>query len=218
MTADQAKMYDCIADEIEKNHATEVDIRRFHVRSQTAAYETACSRSYQMQLSFRHPELFYARIRAGSWNPYTGEDTSMTVTYLTSRAKIKAMTRQYDRALNKIVTKAEKEKTKKKQVAVVNEEICRICSYDSSGKSAHHADAYGCLVEKKALCTGYALGAAACFRKLGIENSFVYSAKKNHIWNKVKIGGRWYQVDVCWNDRGKNASTEYLLKTHLKGH
>lgn len=218
MSENHAKMYDYIAEEISQNHVSQVDISRFHIHSEVLSYEEAYSRSYQTQLEFRHPELYYVQIKTGSWNPYTEEESTMTVRYLMSEKEIRSSTQKYNRILDGILAKAEKEKSLRKQVAVVNREICRICSYDQTGGSPHDNDAYGCLVKRKAVCSGYALAAAACFNRLGIENSFVYSYKKNHVWNKVKIGGKWYQVDICWNDRGKTASTEYLLKSHLANH
>lgn len=33
----------------------------------------------------------------------------------------------------------------------------------------------------------------------------------NHAWNKVKLDGKWYNMDVCWADTA-NAS-DYDLKT-----
>lgn len=41
-----------------------------------------------------------------------------------------------------------------------------------------------------------------------------------HEWNKVLIDGKWYNVDVCWNDTGRNKyfyflkSDKYFKRTH----
>lgn len=218
MSENRELMYDYIAKEIKQHHAAKVDIEKFHIKTQMIADDQSYRLSYQTQLEFRHPELFYVQIDTCSWKPYTNEECTMGVTYLASQPRIRTMNRKYRKALNRIVAKAKKETSGKKQVTVVNREICRLCAYDSTGKHSHSTDAYGCLVNKKANCSGYALGAAACYNKLGIRNSFVYSYTKNHVWNKVKIGGKWYQVDTCWNDMGKTASSRYLLKTHLAGH
>ena len=33
----------------------------------------------------------------------------------------------------------------------------------------------------------------------------------SHQWNKVMLDGKWYNIDVCWNDTGFNAY-KYFLK------
>ena len=33
-----------------------------------------------------------------------------------------------------------------------------------------------------------------------------------HQWNKIMLDGKWYNIDVCWNDTGMN-----LYKYFLKG-
>ena len=35
---------------------------------------------------------------------------------------------------------------------------------------------------------------------VNIENRMVVSNNMNHAWNMLKIGGKWYHVDVTWDD------------------
>ena len=58
----------------------------------------------------------------------------------------------------------------------------------------------GTLVEGKAVCQGYALAYQYLLNKVGIESKYVASSVMNHGWNLVKIFGRWYHVDVTWDD------------------
>lgn len=105
-----------------------------------------------------------------------------------------------------------------KQVEYVNWRMKKMCSYDWSayyssdyGRYADSYDAYGCLVKGKAVCSGYADAFNAIMVELNIPSKIVMSS--DHAWNKVKIGNRWYHVDVTWNDCLNN--NEYLLsKTH----
>ncbi len=61
--------------------------------------------------------------------------------------------------------------------------------------------AYGALVERKAVCQGYALAFQLFMQRLGIESVFVSSALMNHAWNMVKLDGNWYHVDCTWDDQ-----------------
>ncbi|MBQ6529901.1 MAG: hypothetical protein IJI39_03120, partial [Clostridia bacterium] len=54
--------------------------------------------------------------------------------------------------------------------------------------------------EKTGVCQGYTYLYMTAMRKLGIECAPVPSDALNHIWNKVKIEGEWYNVDVTYDD------------------
>ena len=105
-------------------------------------------------------------------------------------------------------------KTKKgtvEKIKYVNWRMKKMCRYCDKG--ADVTDAYGCLVNGRAVCNGYAYAFHALMLDLGIQEKFIASAKYNHIWNLVKVGNRWYHVDVTWNDCQND--NEYLLsKTH----
>lgn len=60
--------------------------------------------------------------------------------------------------------------------------------------------AYDLLVTKTAVCQGYANAYYLVMKKLGIDARIVGSDEINHAWNLIKIGGKWYHVDVTWND------------------
>ena len=59
--------------------------------------------------------------------------------------------------------------------------------------------------------------------KLGIPCEFVSNPTMTHIWNKVKIGGKWYHIDTCWDDAGSKSNRKYFLLSgskmnKVKGH
>lgn len=76
---------------------------------------------------------------------------------------------------------------------------------------------YGVLVKGTGVCSGYARAAALLLSKAGIENLLqdgyanIYGA---HEWNKVKIDGKWYHLDITFDDpvpdRGSKVSYEYF--------
>lgn len=59
---------------------------------------------------------------------------------------------------------------------------------------------YGALQEGKAVCQGYAYAYYILLNNVNIENRMVVSNNMNHAWNMLKIGGKWYHVDVTWDD------------------
>ena len=78
---------------------------------------------------------------------------------------------------------------------------------------------YSALIEQKAVCAGYALGATFVLRTFGIPCIYVSGNTKeggSHGWNLVQIGGQWYHYDPTWNDRdNSNYYTDYLAYFNL---
>ena len=61
-------------------------------------------------------------------------------------------------------------------------------------------DIYNFVKWGKGVCQGYAYFYAYVLRSVGIDCDFVISEEMNHMWNIVKVGGEWYNVDVTYDD------------------
>ena len=71
---------------------------------------------------------------------------------------------------------------------------------ESSTDSPEADSIYGALVNKKALCEGYAKAFSYLCNLAGIENMIVTGyTNVAHMWNMVKLDGNWYHVDVGWD-------------------
>lgn len=89
--------------------------------------------------------------------------------------------------------------------------------------------AKGALINKVAVCQGYALGFKALCDEAGIKCEMVYGTGTSmgqsisHAWNVVCVDGQWYQIDTTWDDpiidsiseeeckKGANLSYAYYL-------
>lgn len=117
--------------------------------------------------------------------------------------------RQLRNAVRKIAKKARKRKGKVAQIRYVNNVLEKRITYGMGTR--HYRDAFGALVQRRAVCAGYARAFALIMNELGIENAFEHTS--GHIWNRVRLGRSWKVVDVTWNDGTR--SNRYLLKdTH----
>ena len=79
---------------------------------------------------------------------------------------------------------------------------------------SHKAE--GALLKKVAVCDGYAHAFQMVMKKLKIPCRFVVggSSGVGHGWNMVKLGGKWYHIDVTFddpivNDSNKNTKPYY---------
>ncbi|QHT58977.1 hypothetical protein GXP70_02710 [Paenibacillus lycopersici] len=77
--------------------------------------------------------------------------------------------------------------------------------YDNYLKDTVPADSYsafGSLVRGTAVCQGYAYAAHIMLELAGIDSQIVTGTANGggHAWNKVNIGGEYYNLDVTWDD------------------
>lgn len=91
-------------------------------------------------------------------------------------------------------------------------------SYESTA-NAHNA--YGAIVEGKAVCEGYAEAYQYLLQLAGLQSFIVTGTGVNpdtgvseaHAWNIVRIDGRYYHVDPTWDDQGEHLFYAYFNKT-----
>lgn len=81
--------------------------------------------------------------------------------------------------------------------------------------------AYGALVEGSAVCEGYAKAMKLLLNSAGIHCITVTGTLSNqgHMWNMVKVGGKWYNVDVTSDDGTAGLYHHYFNQTdeHMRG-
>lgn len=115
---------------------------------------------------------------------------------------------------------------------ILHDELLRLCSYDqeTAGASDPAAssviafNAYGALVEGKAVCEGYSRAMQLLLERAGIQSTVVtgFDDKgQTHMWNLVTIDGQNYHLDPTWNDSEDmlrhtyfNITTKDLTLTH----
>lgn len=79
--------------------------------------------------------------------------------------------------------------------------------YGSSYGETDAHNVYGALINKEVVCEGYARAFKYILDGLNIENVLVSGTATNsdgktesHAWNYVKLDGKWYAIDVTWDD------------------
>lgn len=177
-----------------------------------------------------HPDLFYADVFATSLT--AGIQGKEYVAYLDSsrvlstykgasigsESAVNEAILKYDRAIDTIVTEAEKLNGVTEKIQYVNDYIGEHNTYGFGTKvegdknvDTPKADfihtSYGALVNGESVCEGYAKSFKAVMDRLGIPCVCVsgYAAATEggnlqpHMWNYVQTDGMWYAVDVTYN-------------------
>ena len=128
--------------------------------------------------------------------------------------------------INKIVDKVITDKITnntptREKIKIVHDYIIDNTEYDrlkyenKKDKTYKSNTAYGVLIEGYGTCNGYADAMAIFLNEMNIINYKI--SNKEHIWNLVYIDGKWYHLDLTWDDpisdKNINRDTYFLITT-----
>ena len=124
--------------------------------------------------------------------------TTMKLTYFTDDYNTaQRMVSDLESAANKVVSRISGYSDYNK-VKYIYEWLCTNNTYGGTYESS----SYGSIVAGGANCLGYAEGTFYLLSKAGFDVVYAtgYGTDQNHAWVKVKINGKWYNVDTTWGD------------------
>ena len=190
------KLYNQISDNIDSEYEPS-----FYAEGNLSEYQiTQAVEAYKND----HPEVFWLK----SYYEYENFDyeTGIWLTYTMSGDKLVTAKKEFNTAVDTI-SQSVPYGTECEREEYIHNYIINNCDYDeeaaeSEGVQGNENDAYGVFVDGKAVCEGYSKAFQIlcnkadidCIQLMGIVDS------DNHVWNCVKIGGDWYQIDVTWDD------------------
>lgn len=148
-----------------------------------------------------NPELFYVRfnelvINHGRYKTY------VTMSYRESGKALDDMRAEFDAAVQEGLDAAYGLTTDFARELAVHDWLVGRCSYASAETDDIYNTAYGALVLGRAYCDGYAYAMKAIFDESNMTSAVVYGSvnEAEHVWNLVRIDGRYYHLDAMWND------------------
>ena len=85
-----------------------------------------------------------------------------------------------------------------------------VLNVESAVEGDYVDSVYGALVNKRALCEGYAKAFSYLCNLIGVENMIVTGyTGVDHMWNMVKLEGSWYHVDIGWDQPSEALRERY---------
>lgn len=99
------------------------------------------------------------------------------------------------------------------KIKKIHDAICeRVVYYDDGDRKVHSA--YSAIEEGRAVCQGYATLFYAMGLEAGLKVRCVQGTGNGgaHLWNIVKLGNRWYNMDVTWDDQTDGIRYTYYMK------
>ena len=206
--------------------------------------EAVLNQSFQLAinaLNFDHPDLFYldvskiyllTKITTKLWiTTYEVEiGSSQGQNYLNPSFASKA---DVDQAIDKI--EAEKQRIKARlygnienQIKGVHDYLVDQLEYESTLSKDNIYNLYGAMINHLTVCEGYARSFKYLMDDLGVPCLIACGTAvnnsgetENHAWNYVLLNGKWYAVDVTWDDPviigNGRVSQDIKYRYYLKG-
>ncbi|MBD5474450.1 MAG: hypothetical protein HDR17_00425 [Lachnospiraceae bacterium] len=146
-----------------------------------------------------HPDLYFVERRYG----YRGNGTiitAITFTYINTYDDA-----AFKQSVTTALSRVDSQMSDLEKAVVLHDYLTVNCEYDYQNYLnktilPDSYNAYGTLVNRTAVCQGYALTYKYLLNQVGIDCYMVTSTSMNHAWNMIVLDGKYYQVDVTWDD------------------
>ncbi len=191
-------------------------------REKTIVFDWDCSESVFdvfSRILADHPELFWYSGSASLTVKTTGTSVLVEFTpevFITEK-EIEIRAEKLEERAEEIILRCGKEAELYERLLRLHDILVDETDYDSETAQAvlgadpesndginQSSSAYGCLVNRRAICSGYAAAFQLLAGRLGAECRRVEGAEERsgapHEWNLLCLDGEWYHVDVTWDD------------------
>ncbi len=160
-----------------------------------------------------HPEVFWLGLEV-SYSRIGDNVTDFSLSRKYSVTEAAEMANAIDNVVNSIIALIPDNATDMEAEIIIVNWLKDHITYGYSEFNCYTL--YGCLVERTCVCEGYSEAFQYICGKIGIPATSVTgvantgNALEGHKWNALKIGGKWYQLDVTWVDVATNHGVLYI--------
>lgn len=191
LTSKQKKLYGLMYEGIKKH-------------SKTIKVSSANAEISDIEPAFRavegdNPQFFW--INGSLQYTYFGKKAMEIIPgYSRSESEAKKIQKKLDKETDKIIKKALKYDNLFDRVLYLHDVVVDLTTYSASG-SYHIREVDGPVLNGIALCEGYSKAFSYLCQSVGIENICIMGTSNGlHMWNMVKLEGKWYHVDPTFDD------------------
>ncbi|MBQ8781820.1 MAG: hypothetical protein IJZ72_09125 [Oscillospiraceae bacterium] len=151
---------------------------------------------YQMIYNSEHTIYYIDTQMKYTTNVKTNRIVSAELCYIYTADEVNSMQKKIDAAADKIKNGITENMTEYDIVKHFFDNLVMGCVYDLEAENCR--DLYGCLVNGRAVCGGYAKSFSYLCDSVGIQSLTITGDFDGtpHMWNMVQIGGDWYHIDV----------------------
>lgn len=155
------------------------------------------------------PDLFWVGGYTSTYSPIRAE-VSFTVAADLTAEQLAPMYEALMEKTQEITAGAKAYATDRERILYVHDYLVTHTVYDTAGAASISAEgplglystAYGCIVDGSAVCQGYAEAFKLLMQQLDIPCGICsgMAGGESHAWNWVQLDGKYYWIDVTWDD------------------
>lgn len=192
LTSTQKQVYAKLF-EAAKAHADSADL------SGIGAVKSDIEKTY-WAFDYDNPQFFWLA-NGYSYTTMGSQVIGMTMVYSRSKSEADKIAPLFEQAAQEIVDDALAADDLFERVKIIHDAIVDRTEYTIRGAS-YISEADGPLVYGKALCEGYSKAFMYLCQRVGIQCICVagYGNSEAHMWNMLQLDGKWYHMDVTWDD------------------
>lgn len=156
------------------------------------------------ELERRHPEIFWINGYTIKYNDVSAEITLKVMNQYPAET-LKQMSAELEKQVESALREINASGSDYDKALAVHDYLVEYTEYNvaavNMGKGLW-STAYGCLIERSAVCQGYAQAFQILTNRLGLECGICSGDAKGepHAWNYIKLNQQYYWVDVTWDD------------------
>jgi len=159
---------------------------------------------------YEHPELFWL---GNAYSSEFYEDslivTSIKIKYNDTVKDIENAKKKFDNEVNKIINEVKNYKYDYEKEKYVHDILIKMIKYNKDAIS--NQSAYDALVNKEAVCAGYAKAFQLIMNKLGIPTYYITGiSTENHAWNLIELEDGFYNIDLTFDDQEDRIIYKYF--------
>lgn len=164
-------------------------------------------------------------------NPYSyvvdGNNFTLTLCSPFTYKQYEKYRGQLNSVINSVLKSLKPNMSEFERELYIHDYLVKNCVYkEKADDNDNRYTIYGCLVEQSAVCEGYKnafqqLLAYCGIKSYGVSGSLDDSDNVDHVWNAVRINGKYYHTDVTWDDAEDivmydyfNLTTKEIKHTH----
>ncbi len=146
---------------------------------------------------YNEPMLFYLQLSYYVWPGSNNTISKIQPIYTMTKSEANTATSYVNGEIEKIIATVPDNLDDYEKALYLYEYIVLSFDYDHSLKIY---DLYNFLKNGVGVCQAYSLLYDELLYRCGIDSRAVTSDTLVHMWNEIKLNGKWYQVDVTWGD------------------
>lgn len=158
------------------------------------------------KMEYEYPELYWLQDKQN----YEKDENGKVTVYIQYYGDGLDRREELENEWQLVKEKTENCKTDLEKALVVHDYLCDTITYVDDNEPERQ-DIEGAILEKEAVCEGYALAYKYYMNRLGIPCKVIrgFGREELHAWNEIMIDGKWYLVDTTWDDAGEGQSIEH---------